>query len=415
MSAQHELDGKSLESDGENELAKIFQARVLLAKPFHDMDHESLSSTQLLIRKGSQTVAYKPSVPPSVDIRSLDLSHVADRNTIDGLRFEVLDLYVPKFSSRYRVYAARSLSRSDDKITLVRHRLQVLVPLGLGLAALAGYFLASRVLAPLTELTRTLDTITTSNLKARVKLTNTGEDIAQLGGRFNSLLDRLDQSFSLQRRFMADASHELRTPVTVALAAVQLAAREPHKTLASCQESLEIIEQQMLRMKRLVGDMLFLSQADASPLAMQVEEIYLDDVVLEASRAGKTLANMKHQTLRVGALREARCLGDAGLLKQAFVVLLENAVKYTPIGGKIEVNLCDSNACWVFSVSDSGRGILPEDQPHVFERFFRGAQAQRRPNQPGRIPPRPHQISNCSSHSASRASRNRLSGELFRR
>lgn len=112
----------------------------------------------------------------------------------------------------------------------------------LGLAGLAGYFLAERSLRPLKQLAQTVDAVTSSDLSARVKLSNPDDEIGTLGLRFNSLLDRLEGAFTLQRRFMSDASHQIRTPVTIALAAAQVTRRDPHANLRDCKDSVQLIE-----------------------------------------------------------------------------------------------------------------------------------------------------------------------------
>jgi two-component system sensor histidine kinase CiaH len=131
----------------------------------------------------------------------------------------------------------------------------------------------------------------------------------------------------------------------------------------------------MLRLKRIVEEMLFLSQADASSLTLKSAEMYFDDAVEEASRAAKTLAQTKQQFLKLATLPEARCLGDQHLLKQAILILLENSVKFTPQGGSIEVILLQRGQEWICSVTDSGIGIPEAAQSRIFERFFRADQA----------------------------------------
>ena len=189
--------------------------------------------------------------------------------------------------------------------------------------------------------------------------------------RFNSLLDRLEGAFTLQRRFMADASHQIRTPVTIALAAAQVTRRDPHANLRDCKDSLQLIEQQMLQLRRAVEDMFFLSQADAAPLKVELKEMYLDDALSDALRAAKELSGEKRQTLKLRGLAEAECLGDADLLKQAVLILLDNSVKFTPAGGSIEVALSKLGKNWVCSVTDSGVGISEAAQGRIFERFYR--------------------------------------------
>ena len=170
---------------------------------------------------------------------------------------------------------------------------------------------------------------------------------------------------------MADASHQIRTPLTVALAAAQVTSREPNASVRDCKDSLQIIEHQVPQLRRTVDDMFFLSQADTGSLNPERKEMYLDDAASEAVRAAKALVREKQQTLKVGTLPEAKCLGNEDLLKQAVLILLDNAVKFTPREGNIEVNLLRRGEHWVCAVADSGIGISEAAQPRIFERFFR--------------------------------------------
>jgi hypothetical protein len=182
----------------------------------------------------------------------------------------------------------------------------------------------------------------------------------------------LQHAFDCQQRFMADASHELRTPVTVALAAAQVTTRDALRTQSDSDDALRVVEAQMLRVKKIVQQLLLLSQADASSLKVCSEDLYLDDIVAEVSRAAQALARLKQHQLEVQPLPEARIKGDSELLGQAIMVLLDNAVKFTPSGGNIQVGISRSGAHWVCQVTDSGIGIPKNEQANVFNRFYRG-------------------------------------------
>jgi signal transduction histidine kinase len=291
--------------------------------------------------------------------------------TLGGFRIASRTFQAKKFNVVYEIYAAKPIGPALIQLQRVKVGLFLFVPIGLGLAGLAGYLLARRSLRPLQELAQTVDAVSFSDLSARVKLRNTNDELDTLGLHFNSLLDRLEEAFKIQRRFMADASHQIRTPVAVALTASQVTARDPDLKLSDCRESLQIIEHQMLQLRRTVEDMFFLSQTDTASLKLLRKEMYLDDAIADAVRAARTLANAKRQNLKVSSLAEAKCLGDENLLKQAVLILLDNAVKFAPPSGSIEVALAKHREWWVCSVTDSGPGISEAAQPRVFERFFR--------------------------------------------
>ena len=327
--------------------------------------------TQILVREERRQVAYKGSEHSIADLRTIDLGSLENRVTLHGLRVAYRELRVPKFHAVYQIYSATAVGPALSQLGRVRDALLVMVPLGLGLAALIGYLLAQKSLAPIKELARTIDAVTSADLSARVTVTKPEDEINALGSRFNSLLNRLENAFNIQRRFMADASHEIRTPVTIALTAAQVIMRDANPSLPDCKESLQIVEQQMLRLGRIVQDMFFLSQEDTSSLKLNCREMYLDDAVSEAVQAVKTLARAKDQRVKLNTLTEAKCLGDQDLLRQAILILLDNAVKFTPARGGIEVALAVREQHWICSVTDFGIGISEEAQPHIFERFFR--------------------------------------------
>jgi len=365
MSAEHELSEHPTQSGGERDLQLVLD----------ESGSSALGDTQILVREGHRIAAYKPGVQNSFDLRKIPVEALKDGITVQGLRIAASNFRAPQFGATYQIYSAKPVTAAVAQLAYIRVGLIVFVPIGLGIAGLAGSLLAERSLRPLKQLTQTVDAVTSSDLSARVKLSNQDDEIGTLGRRFNSLLDRLEAAFTLQRRFMADASHQIRTPVTIALAAAQVTRRDANATPRDCKDSLHIIENQMLQLRRTVEDMFFLSQADASPLKLELREMYLDDALSDALRAAKELSRDKRQTLRIRGFPEAECLGDADLLKQAVLILLDNSVKFTPAGGDIEIALARRGKRWVCSVTDSGAGISEAAQARIFERFYREIRA----------------------------------------
>lgn len=363
ISAAHELDEHSEQKDGEGDLQSILDVS---ARP-------GLPETQILMRDGERNVARKAVHTGVVDLSTITTPQLLSTRGVSGMRIASSEINVPKFHTTYRVFAARPTESTLAKVNRFSIILFVCIPPGLAFAALAGYLMAQRSLSPLNELMHTIESITTSDLSARVKLHKAPGDLARLAFRFNSLLDRLEKAFHFQRQFMADASHELRTPLTVALSATQVTARDTLRTPADCDETLVLVEEQIHRLRGIVDNMLFLSQVDASSLNMERREFFLDDAVSEAVRAARVLARARQQTLRISELPEAACMGDEALLKQAALILLDNAVKYTPNGGDVTVNLTADNGYWRLRVWNNGPGISPSAQPHIFERFYRAA------------------------------------------
>lgn len=361
MSAEHELNEHSAKAAGEKDLQLVLDEAA----------SSGLTDTQILVREENRNAAYTRGTQQGFDLRSVSPDRLLNGATVHGFQIATRTFRAQKFNAAYQIYAAKPIAPALIRLRRVRVGLFVFVPIGLGLAGAGGYLLARKSLRPLKELAQTVDAVTSSDLSARVKVHNKGDEISTLGQRFNSLLDRLEEAFQLQRRFMADASHQIRTPVTVALGAAQVTTRDSNANLRDCKDALQIIAHQMLQLRRTVEDMFFLSQADTGSLKPDRKEMYLDDAVTDGVRAAKALASEKQQTLKLGTLPEAKCLGDEDLLKQAVLILLDNAVKFTPRDGHIDVNLFRRGKHWVCSVTDNGFGISEAAQPRIFERFFR--------------------------------------------
>ena len=366
MSTEHELGEHAEQHEGEADLQTILDESL----------SNSLPDTQIMIREGERTFAYKGGKPGSEDLRKIASPKLQSMSSLNGLRVAVLPMHVAKFHVDYQIFAATSLNPVVERLNFLRRVLLVFVPLGLAFDAFAGYLLSRRALAPLNELTRTIETVTSSDLSARVHVAPDDNDLGRLAKRFNGLLDRLESAFNAQRQFMAEASHQLRTPLTVALSSVQVTARDGTRSVADCDGSMALVEAQLMRLRRIIDNMLFLSQAEATSLRIEKREFYLDDAVAEAVQAANALARPKRQTVRIEQLAEARCLGDEELVKQAVLILLENAVKYTQEGGHIAVLLQPAGRYWSCRVSNDGRVIPEADRAHIFERFYRGKTAE---------------------------------------
>jgi two-component system OmpR family sensor kinase len=194
------------------------------------------------------------------------------------------------------------------------------------------------------------------------------------------LLDRLNLAFERQRRFIADASHELRTPLAILQGESEVALSNPTRSPDEYRESLAVLQHEARRLARIVEDMFTLTRADAGQYPVNPRELYLDELVTECAHSVRTLAAAKSITLAVEPSGELPICGDESLLSHMLLNLLDNAIKYTPAGGKIMVAASATAGGTQVAVTDNGPGIAMEFQPRIFERFFRADQARTRAN-----------------------------------
>jgi heavy metal sensor kinase len=294
-------------------------------------------------------------------------------------RVAVANVWVPSSRAQYRVVANESLQPIEAEMRTVAELLLLTVPICLMLAAAGGYFLARKSLAPVLGMARTAEQISSHNLDQRLEASNTHDELGLLADTFNRVFERLQQAFRQQRRFMADASHELRTPISVALTATQVSLKGRSRDSEELYDTLEVVQSQMLRLRRVVEDMFTLAQADSGVFEPTRTTLYLDEVLLESLRAARVLGHARGVEIQVGHLAcEAEYQGDEGLLKQLLLILLDNAVKYTSVGGHIEVSLTASHGRYRISVADTGCGISTVDQPYIFDRFYRADKSRSR-------------------------------------
>ena len=244
------------------------------------------------------------------------------------------------------------------------------------LAALVVYFSVGVALEPLAHATALADQIThAGDLSRRIPVPRgAGDEVWTLVQAFNATLARLEALFQAQRRFIADVGHELRTPLTVIKGNAQWMRRIGQLDT----EALDSIEEETDRLGRLVEDLLLLARVEAGKLPLRREAVALDAVLADVLREMQVMARQKGVALEVRVAQPVQVEGDPDRLKQVFINLVGNAVKYTPRGGRVTLTLNAEKGWAVCRVEDTGPGIAPEDLPHVFERFYRADKARSR-------------------------------------
>lgn len=230
--------------------------------------------------------------------------------------------------------------------------------------------------AQLRDLTGTIDTINVTDLDRRISISSAQTELKDLAGAINGMLDRINEAYRSQVRFVSDASHELRTPIAVIQGYANLLDRWGKNDEKALQESIEAIKSEAGSMKDLIEQLLFLARGDNDSMHLNMEEINLSELANEIIRE-TTMIDPNHE-FSSNTNADVYIIGDAQLIKQAIRIFIDNSVKYTPYGGLIKVTtICDGSWAKIL-VQDNGIGIPPEDVPHVFDRFFRSDDSRAR-------------------------------------
>jgi two-component system OmpR family sensor kinase len=258
----------------------------------------------------------------------------------------------------------------------VQEAMLVGIPIVLVLAGAGGLWLASIGLRPITEMARRAASIPPTGLEDLGQTERTDE-LGQLATAFNGLVARLRATLQTQRQFMADASHELRTPVSVVRATSDVMLSREHRDEAEYREAVAIVGGQARRLGRLVEDMLVLARADAGGYPLQPVDLYLDELVADCRRAVDVLATERGVTIRSNGAPDIPFRGDEDLLRRLVLNVLQNAVQHTPSGGSVAVDIEQEERAVRIRVTNEGRGIPADDQRRIFDRFVQLDPARR--------------------------------------
>jgi heavy metal sensor kinase len=309
----------------------------------------------------------------------------SDLQTIRG-EHERFRAYSRQFKADGQIYVLivlHSLHAQNEVLETIRLTFSWMIALGLLLAGTGGYFLARKSLAPVVEMGAHAKRIGATNLHERLPVLNANDELGHLATTFNDLLNRLDQSFERQRRFIADASHELRTPLAILRGEAEVAMSQPGRPAEDYLESLRILHDETSRLIKIVEDLFTLSRADSGQYLLSSENVYLEEVAADCAHSVRTLAGEKRMQVSVDAASECLVHGDPALLRRMILNLLDNAIKYTTEGGRVEISCRATPETCEVHIIDSGPGIPPEMQSSIFERFFRADPARSRSGREG--------------------------------
>lgn len=280
------------------------------------------------------------------------------------------------------ITALRSEREDIQLLGQVRTTLLLGVPLALLVSLVAGYLLARRSLAPLEAINARTASISAANLSDRLPVVNPHDELGTLAGIINGLLSRVDSAFRAQKQFVADASHELRTPLAIIRGEADVTLRRATRSEAEYREAMQVIHGESVRLTRIVDDLFLLARVDAGAAEFTREPVSLPEIMADAVRSVRSLAEARQVQLRCGMSSQASATltmvaGDRVLLHRLLLNLLDNAIKHAPAGSVVTVELAPSavNGMLSLRVHDMGPGIPAVQRARIFERFVHGVHA----------------------------------------
>lgn len=278
----------------------------------------------------------------------------------------------------YRIQVAAPMDDFNDAIDRFKWTVLLLSPLLVILASAGGYWLSRRALTPVDQIIRAAEDINSANLARRLDVPRTGDELQRLSETLNNMLARLESSFNRITQFTADASHELRTPLAVMRTTTEVSLRTS-QTIADYQVAQQEILAELEETSSLVEKLMLLARADAGVESLQRMPVNVADCLRDACKDGQVLAEVKQLKFKKDInARNLLIAGDSQALHRLFLILIDNAVKYTPPGGSVSVALKQKNGSAVAEIRDTGIGVSAEDMPHIFDRFYRADKARSR-------------------------------------
>jgi two-component system, OmpR family, heavy metal sensor histidine kinase CusS len=290
-------------------------------------------------------------------------------------RWRIISEHVAGPAERLVVQVGRSLAANDHELRELLSAFLVGIPLSLFLTAIGGWLLAKRALRPVQQMTEAAEEISAEHLGRRIDVANPYDEIGSLAQTINRMIERLQNSFEEMRRFTADAAHELRTPLAVIRNEAEITLRAP-RTVEEHRRVLGDILDEANRLSATADQLLFLYRNDAGLNPVVREAFRVDQMLSEVVTTMQLVGQEKNVVLALNANLAIEFASDPRQLRRVFYNLLDNAIKFTPSGGRVTVNSQMEGGYWKVEIADSGPGIAPNHLPRIFDRFYRADESR---------------------------------------
>ena len=347
--------------------------------PKQDMS-SSKSAMQPTVR--DSLVLLPPHVRKLLDNARTSADPVLGSTTVDSVSYRSAVVHVAQGNGDGAPAMAVAVLRSGEEDLALqlkyRNRLLLTIPLALLFSILCGYAIARRSLAPVEAMAEQAARISAATLDERLPVANAHDELGRLATVVNALLERVHVAFLQQRQFVADASHELRTPIAIVRGEADVTLQRSKRNEAEYREALGIISEESVRLTRIVDDLFLLARSDAGAPVAQFSALDLRELALSAVRSVRTIADDHGIVLEQNAPDGVICIeGDAPLLRRLIVNLLDNALKFTPRGGTVGLTVEPAAESVSIVVYDSGPGVSEALRTRVFDRFVRAGPDER--------------------------------------
>ncbi|MCX5802377.1 MAG: ATP-binding protein [Proteobacteria bacterium] len=320
-------------------------------------------------------------VPTSFSTLERALKGEVIYETIEGARPRLRIVTIPIVEENKKVTSivqvGTSLEDFDETMKKLLIIMIISIPTSISVTIVIGYFMAKKALKPVDQIRKAAIKISSSNLDERIDIGKRRDELSRLAETFNDMITRLKDAFQRINQFSIDVSHELKTPLTILKGETEVTLRKDREN-EDYRKLLKSHLEEVDRMTRIVDDLLLLSKADAEEIKLTIEDIALRDLVVDICMDMKIFADNKGIELIVSELEDVRLKGDELKLRRMLWNVVQNGIKYTQKGGKVEISSYVNNGYVWIDVKDNGVGISEKDMKYIFDRFYRGDKSRRR-------------------------------------